>query len=77
MWLVVRSVLRRLKASWALGATVEERVFPGQGMQWVGDGWKIFDIPTVVAGKTQERAEFCGVFGKVDLLDGSKQRGIG
>ena len=56
----------------ALGAPVEDLVFPGQGVQWAGDGCKIFDIPTVIAGKTQERADFCGVFERMDLSDGGK-----
>ena len=60
----------------ALGAPVEDRVFPGQGVQWTGDGCKRFDIPMVIAGKTQERADFCGVFGRMDFSDGGKKRGI-
>ena len=55
---------------------MEDSVFPGQGMQWAGDGCKILDIPPVVASETQERADFCGVFGRVDLPDGGRQRGI-
>ena len=51
---------------------MEDRVFPGQGVQLAGNGCEIFDIPTVIAGKTQERADFCGVFGRINLSDGGK-----
>ena len=59
----VRSVL-------AFRTPVEDRVFPGQGMQRAGDGCKIFDLSTVITGETQERADFRGVFRRLDLLDG-------
>ena len=52
---------------------MEDRVFLGQGMQRTGDGCKIYDIPTVIAGKTQKRADFCGVFGRMDFSDGGKK----
>ena len=45
-------------------------------MQWAGDSCEILDISAVVAGKTQEGADFCGILGRVDLSDGGKQRGI-
>ena len=51
---------------------MEDRVLPGQGMQWSGDGCEAFYVAQVVAGETQERADFCGVFGRADLPDGSE-----
>ena len=61
----------------ALGAPVEDCVFPGQGIQWTGNGCEILNIPTVIAGKTQERANLCGIFGRVYFSDGGKKGGIG
>ena len=33
---------------------MEDRVFPGQGMQWAGDGCKILDIPMVVPARPRK-----------------------
>ena len=52
---------------------MEDRFFPGQGMQRAGDGCKIPGISSVITGETQERADFCGVFGRLDLPDGCQE----
>ena len=53
-------------------APMEDRILPGQGMQWSGDGCKVFYVAPVVASKTQEGADFCGVLGRADLPDGGE-----
>ena len=49
-------------------APMEDRVLPGQGMQW--------SVAPVVPIETQKRADFRGVFGRADLPDGNEQRGV-
>ena len=55
---------------------MEDRVFPGQGMQGAGDGCKIFNIAPVIPGKTNERADFSGGFGRRDLPYGREERRV-
>ena len=45
-------------------------------MQWAGDSCKFLNISPVIHGKTEEGADFCGVFGRLDLLDGCQERWI-
>ena len=49
---------------------MEDRVLPGQGVKWSGDGCEVFDVASVVPGETQKGANFRGVFGRADLSDG-------
>ena len=51
-------------------APVEDRILPGQGVQWSGDGCEVFYVAQVVAGETQKGANFCGVLGRADLPNG-------
>ena len=60
----------------AVSAPMEDRVLPGQRMQWAGDCCKIFHITPVIPGKTQEGADFSGGFGRQNLLDGRKEHWI-
>ena len=53
-----------VEGSLAVGAPVEDLVFPGQSMQGTCDGCEVFHIPPVVAGETKERADFGGGFGR-------------
>ena len=62
--------LEVVKGGLAVGAPVEDRVFPGQSMQGTGDGCEVFHIPPVVSGETKERADFGGSFGWRDLPNG-------
>ena len=54
--------LEAVEGSLAVGAPMEDRVFPGQSMQGTCDGCEIFHISPVVAGETKERADFGGGF---------------
>ena len=56
-----------------VGAPMEDRILPGQGMQRTGDGCKILNISPVIPGKTQEGADFGGIFGRLDLPDGCQE----
>ena len=33
---------------------MEDRIFPGEGVEGAGDGGKVFDIPLVVPGEAQK-----------------------
>ena len=57
----------------AVGATVEDRFFPGQSMQGAGDSCKIFHILPVIPCETKERADFGGGSGRRDLPDGREE----
>ena len=50
---------------------MENRVLPGQGVKWSGDGFKVFDVASVVPGETQKGANLRGVLGWADFSDGS------
>ena len=50
---------------------MEDRILPGQGVWWSGDGCEVFNVASVVPGKTQKEANFRGVLGWVDFSDGS------
>ena len=41
-----------------LWTPVEDRVFPGEGMEGAGDGGEILDISPIVPGEAQKRANF-------------------
>ena len=56
-----------------VGAPMEDHILPGQGMQRTGDGCKILNISPVIPGKTQEGADFGGIFGRLDLPDGCQE----
>ena len=58
----------------AVGAPMEDRVFPGQSMQGTGDGCEVFHILPVVSGETKERADFGGGFGRRDLPNSCEER---
>ena len=58
------------------GAPMEDCILPGQGMQRAGDGCKILNISSVIPSEIQEGADFCGVFGRLDLPDGCQERWI-
>ena len=73
MGLVVRSSLEAVESVLAVCAPVEDRVLPGQGMQWSGDGCEVFHVALVIAGETQEGVDFGGVFGRANLSDGGEQ----
>ena len=49
---------------------MEDRVLPGQGVKWSGNGCEVFDVALVVPGETQKGANFCGVLGWADFPDG-------
>ena len=49
---------------------MEDRVLPGQGMKWSGDGYEVFDVVSVVPGETQKGADFCGILRRADFSDG-------
>ena len=57
----------------AVGAPVEDRVFPGQSMQGAGDSCEVFHISPVIPCETKERADFGGGFGRRDLPDGREE----
>ena len=56
---------------------MEDRVLPGQSMQWSGIGCEVFHVAPVIAGETQEGADFGGVFGRANLSDGGDNEGSG
>ena len=60
----------------AVSAPMEDRVLPGQCMQWAGDCYKSFHITPVIPGKTQEGVDFSGGFGRQNLPDGRKEHWI-
>ena len=60
----------------AVSAPMEDRVLPGQRMQWAGDCCEIFHITPVIPGKTQEGADVSGGFGRWNLPDGCEERWI-
>ena len=60
----------------AVSAPIEDRVLPGQRMQWAGDCCEIFHITPVIPSKTQEGADFSGGFGRRNLPDGREERWI-
>ena len=68
--------LEVVKGGLAVSAPVEDRVFPGQGMQGTGDDCEVFHIPPVVSGETKERADFGGGFGRRDHPNGSEERRV-
>ena len=49
---------------------MEDRVLPGQGVKWSGDGCEVFDVAKVVPGKTQKGANFHEVLRWADFSDG-------
>ena len=56
---------------------MEDRTFPGEGVERTGDGGEILDIPPIVAGEAQKRANFCCIPGGSYFSDGLQQRGVG
>ena len=60
----------------AVSAPMEDRILPGQRMQWAGDCCEIFHITLVIPSKTQEGADFSGSFGRRNLPDGREERWI-
>ena len=46
-----------------LWTPVEDRIFPGEGVEGASDGGKILDILPIVPGEAQKRANFCGSLG--------------
>ena len=46
-----------------LWTPVEDRIFPGEGMEGAGDSGEILDIPSIVPGETQKRANFRCILG--------------
>ena len=53
-----------------LWTPVEDRIFPGEGVEGAGDGGEILDILPIVPGETQKRANFCCILGGAYLSDG-------
>ena len=53
-----------------LRTPVEDRIFPGEGMEGAGDGSEVLDIPLIVPGEAQKRANLCCILGGAYLLDG-------
>ena len=49
---------------------MEDRVLPGQGLNWSGDGCEVFNVASVVPGETQKGADFRGVLGWADFSNG-------
>ena len=49
---------------------MEDCIFLGEGMEGAGDGGKILDIPPIVPGEAQKRANFCCILGGAYLSDG-------
>ena len=49
---------------------MEDRVLPGQGVKWSGNGCEVFDVASVVPGETQKGADFRGILGRADFPDG-------
>ena len=66
--------LEAVEGGLAVGAPMEDRVFPGQSMQGTCDGYEVFHIPPVVSGGTKERADFGGGFGMWDLPNSREER---
>ena len=54
---------------------MEDRILPGQCMQWPGNR-EILHVAPVIPGKTQEGANFSGGFGRRNLPDGREERWI-
>ena len=52
----------------AVGAPMEDHIFPGQSMQGTCDGCKVFHISPVVADETKERADFGAFYFEVGSL---------
>ena len=42
-----------------LWTPVEDRIFPGEGVEGAGDGGKILDLQPIVLGEAQKQANFC------------------
>ena len=49
---------------------MEDRVLPGQGVKWSGDGCEVLDVALVVPGETQKGVNFRVVLGWADFSDG-------
>ena len=55
---------------------MEDRILPGQSMQGTCDGCEVFHISPVVTGKTKERADFGGCFGRLDFPDSREEHQV-
>ena len=73
MGLVVRGILRAVEGVLAAGVPVEDRIFPGKGMQGTSDGCEILHILPVIPGETKERTGFGGSFGRRNLPNGCEE----
>ena len=60
----------------AVGAPMEDRIFPGQSMQGTCDSREVLYISLVVTGETKERADFGGGFGRRNLPDSREERRV-
>ena len=56
---------------------MEDRVLPGQGVEWSGDGCELFNIAPVVPGEAQKGANFRGVLGGLISLMAASREGFG
>ena len=68
--------LEAVEGGLAVGAPMEDRVFPGQSMQGTCDGCEVLHISLVVTGETKERADFGGCFGRQDFPNSHEERRV-
>ena len=53
-----------------LWTPVEDRIFPGEGVEGAGDGSEILDIPPIVLVEAQKLANLCCILGCAYLSGG-------
>ena len=68
--------LEAVEGSLAVGAPMEDCVFPGQSMQGTCDGCEVLHISPVVTGETKERADFGDCFGMRDFPNSHEERRV-
>ena len=73
MGLVVRS-LEAVEGVLTVRAPMEDRVLPGQGMQWYGDGCEVFYVAPVVLGRPKkEWTSMVFLGGLISLVPASRE----
>ena len=76
MGLIREERLEAVEGGLAVGAPMEDRIFPGQSMQGTCDDCEVFHISPVVTGETKERADIGGCFGRWDFPNSREERRV-